>query len=353
MENIENSNLAGTNEQSFSKKEAAKYLGFCVRKMEYVMERREIVFEKHGKKVVFRRSHLDAYKNKHVVGGQRTLASGATAIIPIKPGITILSVPKYILGSEAELMIRELHQKAREERRLSREGANVVLTVLGGFRDLEAGELLDKYESDAVSAVQRLPGVFRSNAIETMDWAFAVAPVFIDFLSALEAWSLNGRNPGEKIQIRRPFAPLASWPDRMLRCLDVIPEAEFSKSLAEAEEYFGLERRVSQKTDAAISSSQNGKPRNPPRLDMMWSEGVTHYPSDLVPLDVILRRVPESINKVPFGFVGPTNGEALASIILSNFGFADASSILVNEACSLLRIAKLRWLRFGGRIGWW
>ena len=276
----------------FSKREAAIYLGISIRKLEYAMADRLIAYEKIGKKVVFRRSGLENFRAGTVVRGKTGTAAAIRMPNPVTTKPISVLWPKTISAAEAETLIRELQQKAREERRLSHQGAKTILVALGGNTESKAEETLAKYEADAVTASQSFPTLFGHSAVNTMDWSFAVAPVFIDMALKIESWALAGKDSGQEILIAGPFDPMAPWPERMIGCLRLIPEDEFSEAIAQVMEYFSLERRVAQRLAALAQKNEtttSSLRQYVERYSPSFNEA-THYACDWVPFDALLER---------------------------------------------------------------
>jgi hypothetical protein len=100
----------------------------------------------------------------------------------------------------------------------------------------------------------------------------------------------------------------------MLSCLKIIPETVFSHVLRETNEYF------------------HGQ-----------------YPNELIPLKEALRQSPESINRAPYSFAGPTTESAFEKLLVQNFCAWDVYSILYGQAVSYSALAKIRLLTRPGK----
>jgi excisionase family DNA binding protein len=55
-------------QQYLTKQQAQTYTGLSGRTLDYAREREELVFYKHGKRVLFKRADLDAWMERHRAG---------------------------------------------------------------------------------------------------------------------------------------------------------------------------------------------------------------------------------------------------------------------------------------------
>ena len=341
-----------TGDQAFSKKQAAVYLGISVRSLENSMKALHVEYEKHGKKVVFRRYQLEDYRAKRLVGSKKDYSITAQKPTVLVPPSSILSNsgPKTILATDADELILELKAKALADRRLAPEGAKTFLVKLGGYDNFEADAMLADYENASFDAFQSIHDTSPKKSIEHMDWSFSISSQFIDFISHLEYWKFSGKHADEKIQIRRPIDPLIGCPERMLPCLKTISNEEFSESMRETHEFFS-QRLI---TERKAFDSMLPKSGTPADRDNAWQNycvekdlhhgNITHYAGDLVPFKDALTRLPESANKKPFSFVGPITIDKLHALILDNFDICTAANMILGQALPLRCIVKLRWL---------
>ncbi len=353
-------------EKPFTKKEAIAYLGIAMRTLEYAMQDRTIAFEKHGTKVVFRKEHLDDYRAKAEIKSKDELCKQALKLTDPSTDVLPLQEPKTLHPHDARDLIQEFTSDANAERRLTKEAARDILVKIGNYSGERADEILATHQEMALDSFQQLGNKSPERALARMDWSFAVALCYLDFLRTLEYWEPFAEDEDVLIHLRTPFDPLIACPERMLPCLRTIPDAEFSKVMQETQAFFEVDYQAERKgfmarlslsnaTDATKSSetplnSETAKER-------LWKEhcfekhlcgGDSHFSNGLVPVEVVLRRAPESVNRAPFSFAGPVTQDALRKVLLSNFSVIDAANVLLGQSISLAGIAKIRWLRIAG-----
>ncbi len=249
------------------------------------MAARTITFEKQGRRVVFHRADLDAYRAKHRIYSKddnhtrpskvfSLAASGSDAIPACRPST--------MLALDAVEIIKEITAAADAAHRLTRESAQKLLMAIRGDSLEKAEGVLTDYQQACVRAFSQLRSANPEKAVMRMDWSFAVAGCFLDFVEELKRWELSGQDATAHIRLISPLEPVVSYSERMLPCVQVIPQDEFAKAIEDTHEFFCT----------------------PHRFDKTGTNG-----DELIPTNVVLRRSPDSVNREPASFVGPMTSE--------------------------------------------
>ena len=338
---------------AFSKKEAAAYLGISVRKLEYAMESRLVEYEKHVKKVVFHRTSLDNYRTKCIVKSKNNLSPVAPkSTIPAPPSLSVLSsAPQTILISEVNELLRIMSAQALADRGLTKSDAKTFLVKLGECHNEKADALLADYEEVSIAAWKLLGNSSPKRAVNHQDWSFSIAAQFIHFVTLVESWRSCGEVANEKIQFRTIFDPTLGFRERILPCLQSIPESEFLEAMKETESFFTQDLKAER--EAFYSSLLPTLGREPDKDELWlrhcdkkhpWRGSVTRFVDDQVPFHVALAPVSESSKRKPVSFVGPTTEDNLRELLINNFGVVFANNIIFGQVIPLPSIAKLRWL---------
>lgn len=292
-------------EKPYTKKAAIAYLGIAMRTLEYAMQSRSIDFEKHGRKVIFRKAYLDDYRNKAQISTQKSPV--ADQIQQVAP-TSFIETPR-LHGNDARDLLSKFQAVAQREKRVTKETARSILLEIGRLSDLRADEVLQVFEAECLAAYQLLGNKAPERLILRMDWSHAVAPYYLDFERRVERWDSLGKNESEYVFFKTPLEPWVDYPERMLSCLQTIHEAEFLTMVRETHRFYD-----------------------------------SYSPGKLVPFKALFERSPLSVNRAPFSFAGPVTQDGLEKLLLKNFSLIDQSNILIGQAISLQNIAKLKWL---------